>query len=324
MKKYLFVLLSLLSCFTFVSAQEDSAIFIHPGRETFVYFPSKSLKNAHTVTFFLPEKAVPLSRSYPVIVALGIVPKQAAEVAAFQTKYPSIVVGINFVESDYETKADDIVQFLSHEILPYVDTNYLTQTGPENRILAGYGKGAAKIALRVAQNPQLFGALALFSPGDVWQEVKQPLAVRTLVSASQAELALAQEVLHAQGKIFGPDFALRYFSGSAWLNGIDAAYLFAPAAEVTLKKLSAAVSKKDLPLDGTQHAALRVWAVLADNSVFNYIPLNLRVSPPYLNWTPTTGLLEVIPGAQKGTVRVRNLVDNPGFQLKIKLKKPSK
>lgn len=323
MKKGLLIGL-LFGCAAWVYAQEDSRIFIHPGRETFVYFPSDSLQNAHTVTFFLPEKSVPLSRSYPVVVALGVVPKQAQEVAAFQQKNPALVVGINLEEKDYAQKSGAIVQFLSHELLPYVDSNYWTKTGPENRILAVRGKSAAQVALQVMQNPDLFGAVALISPGNVWEKSALP-AGRTLVVGTQAELALAQQTLQAAGKTYGPDFAVRYIRPEQpWLEAVDSAYLWALPARTAVKKIKAVLSRKTLPADATAESALRIWTVLEDNSVFNYVPPQLRFSPPYLTWDPLRSVLHVLPGAAAGTVRVQPVVDNPPFSFKIKLKKPSK
>ena len=324
MKKIILLTGLILSASILPAQEKDSRIFIHPGRETFVYFPSDSLQSDYTVTFFLPEERVPLSRNYPVIVVLGLTPKQAQEVAVLTKKAQSIVIGINFEEKDYVQKSAQISRFLSYELLPYVDTNYWTLTGPENRILAAYGKGAAKIALQVAQNQNLFGALALFSPADVWEDAAVP-SVRTLVTGTQAELANTQQAFEKSGKKYGPDFALRYTpENRPWFQGIDAAYLRAPAQEVEIKRLQAALSARTLPLSGGQESLLRVWAVLNNKTFFHYIPLDLRLSPPYLSWNPQRGALSVISGAVPATVKIHPVVDKPAFTVKIKLKKQEK
>ena len=314
--------MSLLFAVTSLPVQaEDSRVFIHPGRETFVYFPSVSLGSAYTVTFFLPEDHVPLSRNYPVVVALGVTPKQAKEAAALTRRGPAIVVGINFEEKDYVQRAAQIQKFLSQELLPYIDSNYWTLAAPQHRILAANGKSAVRVALRVAQNPSLYGALALFSPADVWEDAPVP-AVRTLVNGTQAELAVAQQFFEKNGKTYGVDFALRYGTPTdTWFNEIDTAYLWAPAQAVSLKRLEAALTKKVLPLDKTEKVFLRAWAVLENDSFFHYIPSQLRVSPPYVLWDPLTGSLNALPGAQPGKVRLSNFVDNPAFSIKLELKK---
>ncbi len=322
--KKLFLLFTLFSCATVLLAQEDSRIFIHPGRETFVYFPSSALGSTNTVAFFLPEKFVPLTKNYPLVVMLGVVPKQAELVAQFQQANPAIVVGINFEEEDYTKRAAQIKQFLTKELLPYVDTNYLTKTGPENRILAVQGASAAKIALDVAQTPNLFGAVALIKPGNVWNTQQKLPAARTLVVGSQEELAWAQRALETGGKSYGSDFALRYADENrVWFSQVDASYLWAPADQVQIKYATADVSKKSISLSSVQaqETALRVWVVLRNNLVFHFVPPALRISPPVLNWQPERGVLKVLSGATPATVRVRSFVDNPAFSVKIKLKK---
>lgn len=321
--KKLFLLLAFLSGAAGLFAQEDSRIFIHPGRETFVYFPSSALGSTNTVTFFLPEDFVPLHKNYPLVVMLGVVPKQAQLVAKFQQHIPAIVVGVNFEEDDYIQRATQIKQFLTKELLPYVDTNYLTKTGPENRILAVQGENAAKIALDVAQNPDLFGGVALVSPGNVWQTQEVP-SVRLLAVGNQEELALAQQKLESRGRIYGPDFALRYKGENpVWFEEVDAGYLWAPSGEVQIKYARADVSNDIISFSSSavQETELRVWVVLRNNQVFHYVPSALRISPPVLDWVPQRGVLKVISGAVPGTVRVHSFVDNPAFSVKIKLKK---
>lgn len=303
-------------------AQEEPLLFIHPGRETMVNFPSESLGNTYTVSFFLPENFVPLKRSYPVVVALGLVPKEDAQpVAAYQAENQAIVVGINFTEQDYTQRADNIVRFLRDEILPYTNANYLTKTGPENRILAVRGENAAKIALRVAQTPELFGALALIRPGNVWENLPVPSA-RVLVVGSQEELAVAQQVLEQNGKTYGPDFALRYEENYPfWLSAVHTGYLWAPVADVQLKTLKADVLFNRVSLSDPKAIALRVWAVLADNSLFHYVPPTVRISPPFLAWDNVRGVLQIVPGAEPGKVKIYQSVDKFPFSVKIHLKK---
>ncbi len=300
---------------------DDSRLFIHPGREVFVNFPSESLQSKYIVTFYLPEDFVPLKHRYPVIVALGVTSKQFEQVAEFQKEYPAIVVGINFEEKDYVKTPDDIIKFLSRELLPYVDTNYLTKTGPENRILAVKGAMASAVALRVAQNPQLFGALTLVSPGSVWEKQSVPQA-RTLVIGTQGELALAQQAFEQAGKTYGPDFALRYIPQEGeWFDWVQPDYLWAAKDSVQLAYIQADVNPNKISLAAPQAVALRMWAVLVGGGLFHYVPQQLRISPPYLTWQPGQGSLQIVPGAQPGTVRVGNLVDKTPFSVKIKVKK---
>ncbi len=320
MKKLLLCMsMCLWACFLF--CQEDGRIFVHPGRETFIHFPSVSLGNSYTVNFFLPEDFVPLSQKYPLVVLLGITSKQAAQVADFQRENPAIVVGINFEEKDYTEHADQIVRFLTKELLPYVDTNYLTLASPEHRLLAAQGPVASQIALRIAQNEQLFGALGLVSPGDSWT-LLPAYGVRTLIIGTQPELAHAQSLLEQNTRTYGPDFALRYISSQGdWFSALNTSYLWAPLQDVQVKSLHAAASANAVSLRTPAPIHLRVWAILQNNEVLHYVPPVLRIGPPYLTWDSTNGTLYPIPGAEKTTVKLRNEADKPNFLTKIRLKR---
>ena len=323
MRKIILFTCVLLSA-SWLFAQEESRLLINPGRETFVHFPSTILGNTYTVTFFLPEPRVPLKKNYPVIVLLGVSNKQAPEVATLQKQMPAIVVGINFSEEDYTRHGEKIVQFLSRELLPYLDTNYWTIPGPENHWLAAQGEAAAGVALRALQTPNLYGALFLASPGKAWANSSLP-AVRTFVTGSEADLALAQQALEAAGKVYGVDFALRYTKDTLpWFVQLDANYLAARAEEVTLKRVESVLANNVVRLSGDNKTRLRSWAVLANNSFFDYVPVGLRMSPPYLSWEPSTGELQVLPGAVPGKVIIRALADKPAFTLKLKIKKALK
>ena len=320
----IFLIICLLLSASWMAAQEESLLLVNPGRETFVHFPSQTLGNDYVVTFFLPEPRVPLTKNYPVVVLLGVSNQQAQDVAALQKKMPAIVVGINFSEEDYTQRAEQIVQFLSRELLPYVDTNYWTIPGTENHWLAASGKYASEIALRVVQNPNLYGGLFLASTRDVWQANLLP-PVRTFIIGAEAELAAAQQFLEESGKVYGVDFALRYLKDTApWFVQMDTSYLRAPAQEVVLKRVDTELADKTIRLSGNNTTRLRSWAILANDSFFDYIPLELRMSPPYLSWNPFTGALKVIPGAVPGKVVIGAVDEKPAFTVKLKIKKAKK
>lgn len=304
------------------SAQEDERMIINPGRETFVHFPSAVLGNKYTMSVFLPENAVPLSRYYPVVYLLGAGPKQAREAQAFLETNKAVVVGINFEEADYNDGAK-IVQFISRELVPYIDTNYLTLTRPENRVIAARGKGAAVVAMELFAKPNLFGGLSLASVADAAEHIKLPSSsARVFVTGTQAELAHAQQKLEAAGLSYGTGFALAYADRTAgWFDALPLDYFFAPADKAVLRRLSARTDASSLRLESDDTVSLSVTAVLKNGRKFAYVPVSLRVSPPYLDWDEARGELSVLPGAEAGTVKIRGGVDKTEFTAKIKLKK---
>ena len=313
-------------CFCLVAswgvAQEEGIMIINPGRETFVHFPSSVLGNKYTLTVFLPEDAVPLSKRYPVVYLLGAGPKEAQQAQQFLLNNKALVVGINFEEADYQNRAK-IVEFISRELVPYIDTNYLTFTDDSARFIAAKGKSAALTALELFAKPNLFGGVALASSADAVETMVLPAGnVRVFVTGNQTELAVAQKKLEWLGLTYGEDFAMLYAPSYAGLfDGLDFAYLYAADADVSLRSLKASANKTVLPLQGEDAALLTVTARLNNGRRYAYVPVSLRMSPPYLDWNPLRGELTALSGAEPGKVQIRGGVDKTDFKLKIKLKK---
>ena len=128
MKKLLFLLFLL---FPTLAVCGEPLLLIHPGRETFLNFPSASVGNDKTVTVFLPEPAVPLRGRYPVIYLLGAGPDdaQAAQEKLDGSARKAILVGVNFTDAEL-ADTDKIATFFSRELVPYIDTNYPTVDEP--------------------------------------------------------------------------------------------------------------------------------------------------------------------------------------------------
>lgn len=321
MKKYLFTLL-LAFCAPLVYGIEtdESLLLINPGRETYINYPSQILKSKFHVTVFLPEKRVPLKKQYPVILWLGAGPKQAPLAEELQARYPAVIVGINWTEADYASPAK-LEEFITRELMPYVDTNYFTFADPEKRLLVAEGEQASRLVFSLIRKPNFAYAAAVtaLSEPAVYENI--PAQVRLYIRGEQAGLAVAQTALETAQKTYGTDFVLHYNRGNSWWETARPDYLWAPKDQVQLKRLEAAVNVKKLVLTENKPARLRVWAVLNNAQFFDYIPVQVRVSPPYLTWDAATGYLLPINGAEKATVRLGAVVDKPGFSAKIKLKK---
>lgn len=319
MKKLLcFFVLCLLLVPT-ASAQEESELFIRPFRETFVHFPTTTLANQYTLTVFLPEEFIPLKKAYPLVVLFGAGPRQAALANKFTQQHQAIVAALDFTEESYTSQADKIVQFVAHELIPYVDTNYYTLRGPENRIIAGEGAAAAQIILRLLAKPNLFGGAVLTSADTQWQW-PDGVSARLLVHGDQAELAYAQAQLEQKGKVYGPDFALRYNQPKDNLfTRVETDYLWAPVEKTVLEKVE--VEFSDKVLRPQQPVRVRMWALLNGEFMFHYVPAQLRIGPPYAAWDATSGTLSVLSGAENGKIKISGFVDKPAFSAKIKLKK---
>ncbi len=323
MKKYLFTfLLAICTPFVYGIETDQSLLLINPGRETYINYPSQILKSRFNVTVFLPEKYVPLKKQYPVILWLGAEPKQAPKAKELQERYPAVIVGINWKEADYNDP-EQLVAFITRELVPYIDTNYFTFAEPEKRLLVAEGEQASRLVLALLKKPYFANAAAItaLSEPEVYKDI--PGAVRLYIRGEQAGLSVAQKSLETAQKTYGTDFVLHYNRESdGWWEISRPDYLWAPREQVQLKRLDAELDAKYLVLTENKAAHLRIWAVLENQQFFDYIPGQVRMSPPYLTWDETTGSLRPIAGATKGTVRLGAVVDKPGFSAKIKLKNP--
>ncbi len=325
MKKF-YLLFACLLAASFSWAQDaDSRIIINPGRETFVFFPSAVLGNRYTVTVFLPEKAVPLSKRYPVVYLLGAGPAQAQQAQHFLQEHPALVVGVNFTEEDYQ-KQTKIVDFISSELIPYIDTNYLTLAEPAQRILAVRGEAVAQVAVSLAAKPELFSGFSFASAAEALRNVRFAIsAPRVVVTGDQAQLAAAQGYLERAGLSYGEGFVFQYAAEPAgWFDALPLDYFLAPRQDILLRRLTASVEEKTLPLEGQKGVSLRVTAQLKNGKTFAYVPLSLRMSPPYLSWDAVSGGLRVVAGAEAGRVKIRGGVDKIEFSTKINLKNNKK
>jgi predicted alpha/beta superfamily hydrolase len=73
-------------------------------------------------------------------------------------------------------EADLYGQLLTGELIPYIDAEYRTKTGPENTGLGGSSLGALVSLYLGLRLPEVFGKLAVLSPS-VWWDHKRILSV---------------------------------------------------------------------------------------------------------------------------------------------------
>ena len=297
-------------------------MLINPGRETFINFPSSILPDK-TVTVFLPEPAVPLRGKYPVVYLIGAIPKDAAAVQEFfaRTDKKAILVGVNTTEEDLKNPAA-VMAFFSRELIPYIDTNYPTFAEPAFRAVAARGEQGIRLLAALLTKKELFTRAFLLHSGTM------PISfagadenLRLLAAGTHEELAVLWQTLQESGRAYGTQVALRISEKIGLTEELDLDYLFAPQADVRPVKLEGSLQEKTLSIAAEQPVSFSVSVILENGMKFDYIPLSLRISPPYLDWNPLKGVLRPIPGAAAGKVKIGVIVDKLNFTAKIRLKK---
>ena len=321
MKKLLF-LLTLLTAPAWGAAQEtEPLILLNPGRETFINFPSQTLPGK-TVTFFLPEPAVPLTGHYPVVYVLGAIPKNAPLAQAFMdvTPHKALVVGVNLTPEEMADAAR-VVRFFKRELIPYVDTNYPTLANAAHRAVAAQGTEGGLLAYALLYQPELFTQALLADPDPALLNASHlPQNVRLAAWGDRPVLAALQARLENAGLAYGTNFVLREGEPANLFEELPMAYWLAPAEKVSVRRVRAAVSPARISLTGGV-AQLQVTAQLANGRVYDFYPSALRMSPPYLDYDALAGTLSVISGAEPATVKISAQTGKTAYRTKIKLKK---
>lgn len=312
-----------LGCFlTGVAFAAEPLMLIKPSREVFVNFPSAILPDK-AVTVFLPEPSVPLTGKYPVVYILGAVPTDApaAQEVLARAEKKAILVGLNVEDADMQDPAR-IVTFFTRELIPYIDTNYPTLSQPAYRMIAANGAQGAKVAAALLGRKKLFGGAAILHSGEQVPALSGMADTgRLLASGTRAEMAAWTAQLQEQGFVFGPGFLTRFTDKSSIFDMLDLDYLFAAPADLEVVKLNGEITPHALYATPKAHATLAVEAELANAMKADVVPLQLKMSPPYLEWEAATGHLEPLPGARPGKVKITLFVDKVTYKGKIKLKK---
>lgn len=326
--KKLFLLLIVLGMGLNIFAQthtNESRMFIHPFKEVFVNFPTETLGSGVRLTIFLPEEKIPLSKNYPLVLFMGLPRTELEAGQSFAQKNQVILAIVSWEEWAKESllQPQHVSQFIRQELMPYLETNYPVLPGEEFRTVAARGTKDTAAVLEVLKQPGIFGKIALMNPAP-WPRL--PLSIsadmRFYIKGSHLQLFQAQQALESAGLSYGTGFAMRLNKPDEnGLEALDYPYLTAPANQVFVKKLEAFTQADALPVGLSSQTGFRVVAWLENGYWFEYIPQEVRFSPPYLAWEPQWGIIKVIPGAAAGTVKIHEAVDKTPFSAKIKLKK---
>ena len=216
--------------------------------------------------------------------------------------------------------SDKLQDFVSSEWVPYMDTNYATQSYPSGRILAARGEDACQGAINIFAKGN-FAAMALLNPGTDLPELSLQPSQRIYVKGTQEELAAARSLL-TENAAYGAQYAFEYADYEpGWLDGLNMKYLQADAKDLKVKKVTVQLGSKTLVATPEKSVSLQVYANLANGLKTVFIPQEVRTSPPFLDWDAALGMLRVRAGAEPGTVKIAVNVDNVENSAKIMLKK---
>jgi len=138
---------------------------------------SELMKMNRDIQVYLPSSYQESSKKYPVVYlfdgqrlfSYGV--SLAQSFTNFDTGPEFIVVGINHKEgernNDFFNKEDELLGFVERELLPFVDSNFRTNS---ERVAFGWQYAGSLLIKALAENPKLFSAYLVASPYPVFGE----------------------------------------------------------------------------------------------------------------------------------------------------------
>jgi len=169
----LIIFVLLLSTFQVSSSNSTSDININSSYNISTLFTleSKSLNRKRNVNIYLPEGYTQASKTYPVLYILdsqhyflhGISYQQSVMFANGSPEF--IVVGVETDRQErnsiYINQSQQFSQFLSQELIPFVDKTYRTNN---ERMMFGWERAGAFTLQAMVESPELFDAYFIASP----------------------------------------------------------------------------------------------------------------------------------------------------------------
>ena len=147
-----------------------------------IYFTSESVADSYLVFISVPDNYKKTSSIYPVIyvldgdIAFGMTASIARYLEIGGNIPQSIIVGIGYGSIDKSAGnkrkrdyrpvqsggAEDFLNFINEELIPYIDSNY--RTNPGDRTIYGYSIGGLFSLYTLFTNPDIFNKYIVGSP----------------------------------------------------------------------------------------------------------------------------------------------------------------
>ena len=330
MKKLLILTFAVLAA-TAVFAQhttihEDMRIFVKDGEEVLTRFPSKYLDNDARINVILP-KNYDTAQNFPTVYSLGheSMDKPAAQkifgASDFWDRAIFIVINIK--------GGGNIGDFIFKELLPFADTNYKTDALAQSRFIMAEGKMAADVLQMLADNKgYVYNAALLLQDNMAMPAPQNPFSgnLKIFAAGRVGNIARLQQMLEEKGLKFPVNFAAVIFEpqddARQW-DKLNFKYFSAGGAGQEISKIKVYQSAGKISQSDAE--PLRMWleAKTKGGDIFNYIPHDLKISPPVLAWDGADAALSIIYGAAPGTVKISGPLYfyNKGFKTSVKVLK---
>lgn len=317
--KKLFIFLTFIFCAGFLSAQSakqllnqigrapvktvkpkgEMRIFVKEGEEVITNFPSENLISAPKIHIVLPT--VNDQSRYP---SIYIVSEEELDKAAVEKLYPDFYGKYYFVTIKLDEEENNFTSFLIKDLLPYVEINYAISSNNTERTLVAKNSFAINFLADLKNiSAYLKNAALGFDYSSPLPKIEVVSGLKLWTEGPVENMAALHVALAKQNLVYLKDFAYNISKENTTQNFANLEFLFNKEGRKIVKTTP---YQQFETLDLNKDFASEFWLNLKSKSGYNlaYIPQDLRIAPPLLNWNKEQASFNIIPGANEGKIKV--------------------
>ena len=282
-----------------VKPKGEMRIFVKDGEEVITNFPSENLTTTPKIHIVFPMGKE--QNRYP---SIYIVSEEELDKAAVEKLYPAFYGKYYFVTIRLEEGENKFSQFLTSELLPYMEINYFVSSATQDRTFV------AKNSFALAYLADLKNISAYLKNAALGFDYSSPLPKIEAVSGLNLwaegpvdNMAALHAILAAQNLVYLKDFAYNISKENTTQNFANLEFLFNKEGRKIAKVMPYQQFKE---LDLNKDFASLFWLNLKSRSGYSlaYVPQDLRIAPPFLNWNKEQATFNIISGATVGKIKV--------------------
>ncbi|MBO4707038.1 MAG: hypothetical protein J5594_00545 [Elusimicrobiaceae bacterium] len=283
-----------------VKPKGEMRIFVKDGEEVITNFPSENLLAAPKIHIVLPTENT--QSRYP---SVYIISGEELDKEKIKEMYPDFYGKYYFVTVKLEEGENNFSTFLTKDLLPYMELNYAVLADGAQRTLI------AKNSFALAYLADLKNISAYLKNAALGFEYSSPLPkievtgndLNLWADGPVDNIAALHASLAAQGLVYLENFAYNITSGKLAQGSANIDFLFNRAGR-KISKITPYQQFETLDLDKDYSSLF--WLNLKAKSGYKlaYIPQDLRIAPPLLNWNKEQATFNIILGASEDKVKV--------------------
>ena len=335
--KKLLVFLTFVFCVGFVSAQTatqllnqigrapvktakpkgEMRVFSKEGEEVVTNFPSSLLTVTPKIHIVFPLQDKNVQARTP---SVYIISDEELDTEKIKNMYPDFWGKYFFVNVKIEEGEQNFIPFLTNELLPYIEVNYSVLSNPQDRTLIAKNSFALTYLANLKEiSAYLKNAALGFEYSSPLPEIDTEKGLTLWVDGPVDVAASLHAKLSKLGLVYLDDFAYNISTGKLTPGSANLDFLFNKEnRKITKIKTYQQFNTLNLNKD----FASLFWLNLRAKGGYSmaYIPQEVRIAPPLLNWNKEQASFNIISGASVGKVKVDGKTEfGKKFKTKFKL-----